>query len=104
MRISDWSSDVCSSDLRHGAVLVDRRRHGADHILRPGRRRGIDILPERLSRHRQAVALQQSTQFAQDRRQTEIGRAAGRERVWRYVKIWVAAGPLKQKTKHKTER
>src|SRR3546814_5964282 len=26
MRISDWSSDVCSSDLRHerGAMLVDR--------------------------------------------------------------------------------
>src|SRR3546814_9916394 len=78
MRSSDWSSDVCSSDLavehhgtplmlqqalrgggllddgavrrevaaqhRHGAVPVDRRRHGADHILRPARRRGIDIL------------------------------------------------------------
>src|SRR3546814_5906784 len=26
MRISDWSSDVCSSDLAHGAV-GDRRRH-----------------------------------------------------------------------------
>src|SRR3546814_7762345 len=26
MRISDWSSDVCSSDLRHGAELASRRR------------------------------------------------------------------------------
>src|SRR3546814_9150634 len=27
MRISDWSSDVCSSDLDAGAVLGDRHRH-----------------------------------------------------------------------------
>src|SRR3546814_13360938 len=26
MRISDWSSDVCSSDLRHPALNVDRAR------------------------------------------------------------------------------
>src|SRR3546814_11614888 len=25
MRISDWSSDVCSSDLFHGCVLLDQR-------------------------------------------------------------------------------
>src|SRR3546814_8952290 len=32
MRISDWSSDVCSSDLIHGAaeaLLVERRRRDA---------------------------------------------------------------------------
>src|SRR3546814_9993592 len=29
MRISDWSSDVCSSDLRHGAALVVDPRAGA---------------------------------------------------------------------------
>src|SRR3546814_19296229 len=31
MRISDWSSDVCSSDLVH-VLLVDRA-HGDDHDL-----------------------------------------------------------------------
>src|SRR3546814_1800337 len=39
MRISDWSSDVCSSDLpRHRVPRLRRRRvdHGAGH---PGRRR-----------------------------------------------------------------
>src|SRR3546814_3800304 len=33
MRISDWSSDVCSSDLGNPAVSVDARRSG----LRPRR-------------------------------------------------------------------
>src|SRR3546814_9060732 len=30
MRISDWSSEVCSSDLADGAGL----RHGADRVIR----------------------------------------------------------------------
>src|SRR3546814_3881746 len=30
MRISDWSSDVCSSDLAAGAVL-EAQDHGIDH-------------------------------------------------------------------------
>src|SRR3546814_4289179 len=36
MRISDWSSDVCSSDLRHGGVDADGRRGGAHHPVAPG--------------------------------------------------------------------
>src|SRR3546814_6519670 len=46
MRISDWSSDVCSSDLRlcqraHRVVPVpDRRRHAPDAEGRAGARRG----------------------------------------------------------------
>src|SRR3546814_18783423 len=35
MRISDWSSDVCSSDLR-GAALVDLKRLGDGDLARPG--------------------------------------------------------------------
>src|SRR3546814_1399929 len=38
MRISDWSSDVCSSDLRHDEDRpCSRRPHvfGSDHELRP---------------------------------------------------------------------
>src|SRR3546814_9868225 len=50
MRISDWSSDVCSSDLQlHGAALqgwrasrlLPRRRAGPHQVLRP-RVRGAD--------------------------------------------------------------
>src|SRR3546814_14814915 len=32
MRISDWSSDVCSSDLRHGRRPTPRRSRGAATI------------------------------------------------------------------------
>src|SRR3546814_12089400 len=34
MRISDWSSDVCSSDLRVVAAVRDRRVHRARHVER----------------------------------------------------------------------
>src|SRR3546814_8139140 len=35
MRISDWSSDVCSSDLRAGRPLRRRRPSAASSALRP---------------------------------------------------------------------
>src|SRR3546814_12520787 len=86
MRISDWSSDVCSSDLRRL-----RRRLAA---LRPGRLAGGD---DRLSHHPRllrrlhdpAVAglharhLPEGAAGAGD----EIGRASCRERVCQYVYI-----------------
>src|SRR3546814_8620189 len=31
MRISDWSSDVCSSDLRHHQAIFGLRRHAQMH-------------------------------------------------------------------------
>src|SRR3546814_2619751 len=31
MRISDWSSDVCSSDLRDHKHVVDQRQYAASH-------------------------------------------------------------------------
>src|SRR3546814_2012765 len=37
MRISDWSSDVCSSDLREGSALVE----GPDLTVRVGERPGL---------------------------------------------------------------
>src|SRR3546814_14635645 len=58
MRISDWSSDVCSSDLlghgdRHGRVALDQPRRAA--VLR---RPGVDprgLLPGRAHRRRLAL-------------------------------------------------
>src|SRR3546814_1370299 len=32
MRISDWSSDVCSSDLGHGPLRADRP-HDVEHVV-----------------------------------------------------------------------
>src|SRR3546814_13235489 len=106
MRISDWSSDVCSSDLmpgwrggelppqpewslcpRRGLSGVGARRGGA------GDRRDGD-------RH---VAAGGGTRRARPRGDRppsagrEIGRASWRERVGQYVLISVVVGTLKKK-------
>src|SRR3546814_9774403 len=41
MRISDWSSDVCSSDLHRRARGGARRRHGEPFFERRGQQDGI---------------------------------------------------------------
>src|SRR3546814_7095642 len=41
MRISDWSSDVCSSDLRLDRV-IDAAVRDLDHLVGRGRRQRID--------------------------------------------------------------
>src|SRR3546814_7998788 len=42
MRISDWSSDVCSSDLQH-KLRVERDHRGVSHHLAHGI--GIELFP-----------------------------------------------------------
>src|SRR3546814_2038365 len=42
MRISDWSSDVCSSDLRQQAVADELQQHGDAPADRPARLHGAD--------------------------------------------------------------
>src|SRR3546814_14305632 len=42
MRISDWSSDVCSSDLQH-KLRVERDHRGVSHDLAHGL--GIELFP-----------------------------------------------------------
>src|SRR3546814_16607334 len=87
MRISDWSSDVCSSDLSADQIAAGvRRRVGVDEIRRrpaqpPRLRDGRDIA------RKPAVAYR------------KIGRASCRERVCQYVKISVVAVALKKKQK-----
>src|SRR3546814_6692024 len=74
MRISDWSSDVCSSDL-------------IDRIADAG---GGDIAGH-VHRHRQALSgggggtQHQGRGRQQLRKDNKIGRASCRERVWQYV-------------------
>src|SRR3546814_20741594 len=119
MRISDWSSDVCSSDLEaqrgqlrsalmasfqamrgqgDGAVVSDdqRRRRMAEAIataLRP--------LRAQLSSEQQQMLDAELTLQANARRVTEIGRAPCRERECQYVEIPVVAVSLKKKkTQH----
>src|SRR3546814_1976718 len=75
MRISDWSSDVCSSDL-----LLDQARRDDDVsavVLRVNSPGGSVWASEQI---RRAV-----DQLKADGKPVEIGRASCRERVCQYV-------------------
>src|SRR3546814_19253414 len=93
MRISDWSSDVCSSDLR---VWLER---GMGRVRLQRLRRALRRHPqlpqyERLVLGGVVEALQ-AAGFAAVAGQ--IGRASCRERVCQYVSISVVAVSLKKK-------
>src|SRR3546814_9540605 len=90
MRISDWSSDVCSSDLRIEAGPVARGaadaavHHEFGRILRHVR---IEIVLDHPV-HRfgePALAAQRGAARGADLAGGEIGRASCRERVCQYV-------------------
>src|SRR3546814_14893696 len=106
MRISDWSSDVCSSDLQ-GAMerrnelrwVVGAQRLGRDILdhqeLDPVEQlggRGPFLQPGHL-----ADIVEQVQRLAH---QHEIGRASCRERVCQYVYTSVVAVSLKNKNNH----
>src|SRR3546814_5301218 len=85
MRISDWSSDVCSSDLRHGLAgdLVDPWRGGCD---------GSQEEQREAERRRQEGCLQvdadddaEPDKIDAERFGNKNGRASCRERVCQYV-------------------
>src|SRR3546814_20561138 len=104
MRISDWSSDVCSSDLIGATgfgveeevvrrLVIDAERVG-EIVERAAPRGGTN--PRRIGGVKQAGAV--LAPIAQlDPALVQIGRASGRERVCKYVKIMVGAGYLKKK-------
>src|SRR3546814_11116770 len=91
MRISDWSSDVCSSDLEQFLAKS---------------------IPERLAMAQQARGESQaanqmkSAEIMDVNAQAveEIGRASCRERVCQYVEISVVAGSLKKKNQYKQRK
>src|SRR3546814_18132082 len=97
MRISDWSSDVCSSDLpahRGRGVAPQPHRLGGlplhlahEHHVGLGRLSPVD----RLRLVAEIIVAVLSEGLAQ------IGKASGRERVCQYVLISVVAESLKQK-------
>src|SRR3546814_11844562 len=96
MRISDWSSDVCSSDLRrHAAALaigaangVARRLGGNHDDVDVGTGLNLAVV------HVEAVSKRQGRTGLDV---AKIGRASGRERVCQYVYISVVAVSLKKK-------
>src|SRR3546814_11003027 len=89
MRISDWSSDVCSSDLtKVEAWMVN------DVFPWIGSRRAGDLeAPDFLA----AVRRVESRGAIESAHRIQIGRAACRERVCQYVSVSVVAASLKKK-------
>src|SRR3546814_5295225 len=112
MRISDWSSDVCSSDLYHNSLIygdgvsdvavlgpgmihgLGLRRagpgpkwHGVKGWVSP-KARGMDPHEARLSDPAERAEEgkgNKSLAFKNCRNVLQIGRASCRERVWQYV-------------------
>src|SRR3546814_16660158 len=100
MRISDWSSDVCSSDLVAARKSFLQRRNVGHvsgkpeldlavvrrqyDIARPGHE-GMTNLPPDLGADRNVLQI------------GEIGRASWRERVSQYV--WISGGDVSLKKK-----
>src|SRR3546814_16132361 len=99
MRISDWSSDVCSSDLVHG-TYPGKIEAGKDHIKVDGKKvkvlserdpaklpwgkLGVDVVLECTGIFATKEAA--STHLEGGAKQVlEIGSASGRERVCQYV-------------------
>src|SRR3546814_19773583 len=113
MRISDWSSDVCSSDLRPHAVCPLRKALLIDHNvatqegpLGPSSFSSRNPTPPTMPRNIAAAGPlrdlldTQSTAMpppSAEQPVCEIGRASGRDRVCQYVYIPVLAGSLKKK-------
>src|SRR3546814_7518175 len=87
MRISDWSSDVCSSDLRRCHDTGAGMSVGLDHRLGSGRAaRGLsggEISDCAAAKDRRATSKISSGWPPPSRNQ--IGRASCRERVCQYV-------------------
>src|SRR3546814_3583156 len=90
MRISDWSSDVCSSDLQDRVVELDADRgEPAVHHRRPVRAQApehqADPLQAGSAGRRAGEAYRGSLPGGPEGCRREIGRASCRERVCQYV-------------------
>src|SRR3546814_10730889 len=91
MRISDWSSDVCSSDLalawrlkciRAKPIAIDPVVNNAD-LISPGKPsyRTAHVIRNRSD----SIRLPDRISLSAPDEKLEIGRASGRERVCQYV-------------------
>src|SRR3546814_9274118 len=97
MRISDWSSDVCSSDLNMRGGAQTRRNEAEAHEWRPERAAQYsraDQVADAARRSGFRMLAQEREQIDRARKRPaqmidgadhEIGRASWRERVCKYV-------------------
>src|SRR3546814_16416450 len=106
MRISDWSSDVCSSDLALPVSLGEKDRPGVLLIARETtlEQNLTKALVESRQMFKDLLACSADFAWATDSNgvfRYEIGRASCRARVCQYVKLPVVPASLKQKQKHR---
>src|SRR3546814_17412255 len=99
MRISDWSSDVCSSDLC--IDLIERGRADAT-LIASAQDQNAHAIGKRTERRCRLAHLKATDDLLQLHRtlaqpQREIGSAPWRERVWKNVYNSGDAGSLKKK-------
>src|SRR3546814_18827527 len=100
MRISDWSSDVCSSDLPEIEFLaLEARAITLEAANDPGAIAAYLAAIGLLESVRGRLALGDLRMGVADRRLAAIGSASCRERVCQYVSISGVAVSLKTKTK-----
>src|SRR3546814_8316562 len=85
MRISDWSSDACSSDLPGRIDLGLGRAPGSDRMTSRALRRSLSTDPDEFPRDVVELIDYFSTEPQQPVRAVQIGRAACRARVCQYV-------------------
>src|SRR3546814_18481861 len=99
MRISDWSSDVCFSDLLASddqricrlGTLLPRDRAAAAHGL------SVKVHAEQLSNSHGAALAARYGALSADHLEHQIGRASCRDRVFPYVSISLVDGSLTKK-------
>src|SRR3546814_4104799 len=100
MRISDWSSDVCSSDL-HCRQRVDwrdaERLPPAPTQCRPPHIPRRDRAPPRMGAARRRGDMGSGARDPVRSGAEQIGRGSCRERVCQYVETWVGAVSLQKK-------
>src|SRR3546814_20684343 len=98
MRISDWSSDVCSSDLVALADDFLHRLHLREaHVAGAQATAEVDAAAEADHQLRDEEGDDRQGHEQPHRADVEIGRASCRERVLQYVYISVVAVSLQQK-------
>src|SRR3546814_13355125 len=102
MRISDWSSDVCSSDLHCSTVFIVCSKASEEQLKdingkMMARKKKIAEMQQAMMQQAEAQQVAARQQQQAMLQQAQIGRASCRERVCQYVEISVVGGELKKK-------
>src|SRR3546814_12650018 len=104
MRISDWSSDVCSSDLVDGVIGNSEKLRPESYAGAGGPRVDVgDIMSAAETAHHLVTGFEDRARAfvqVQNGCDHEIGRASCREKVCPYGYISVVAVSIKQKKKN----